>query len=400
VSGARVAWREVHRKLGRLAKRRAAIDHEELVLIREAIAVQLWRELGMASMREYLEAVFGYGPNVASERIRVAEALDAMPVLDQTLKTGDLPYSAIRAITRIATRRTEVAWVAACRGKNLRQIEELLAEREPGDRPGDPRKPDLRLQSVTYRFPPHVIALIRQCRVKLESDLGERADDAQLAEAMAVAFLRGGAGAAANAPAQISISVCPSCKIARQNGAGVDIAISPTAFECAACDAQWLGDVDGERAKATQDVTPAIRKVVFARDRDRCRVPGCRSAQNIDVHHILHREHGGSHDPSNLILMCHGHHTAHHEGRLVIRGTADALEVVRDFHVEIQREEVGDEAAAEVDAAAMRADAMLALTTLGFTKLVAMRAVRDALAHDSPRSLDALLRAALRRCAS
>jgi Holliday junction resolvasome RuvABC DNA-binding subunit len=61
---------------------------------------------------------------------------------------------------------------------------------------------------------------------------------------------------------------------------------------------------------------------------------------------------------------------------------------------------VGDEAAAEVDAAAMRADAMLALTTLGFTKLVAMRAVRDALAQDSPRGLDALLRAALRRCAS
>jgi len=324
-----VAWRDVDRELRILARRRSALEHEELALIRAAIRVQLWRELGMVSIREYLEIVMGYGPNVASERVRVAEALDAMPVLERALQTGELAYSAVRAITRIATRKTERAWVAACRGKNLRQIEELLAEREPGDRPEDPRKPDLRLQSVTYRYPPHVIAMIRQCRVKLESELGERVDDAQLGEAMARAFLGGGAPAASKAPAQIAISVCRSCKVARQSAAGVEVAIAPEVLERAACDAQWLGDVDGERARAVQDVTPAVRKVVRARDRDRCRVPGCRSAQNIDVHHIVHREHGGSHAPSNLILLCSGHHAAHHEGRLVIRGTADALEVIR-----------------------------------------------------------------------
>jgi hypothetical protein len=360
VGGGRAAWREVDRQLRVVARRHSALDHEELQLIRKAIALALWRELGMVSMREYLEQVFGYGPNVASERIRVAEALDAMPVLEAALESGELAYSAVRAITRIATRRTEAQCAAACRGKNMRQIEELLAEREPGDRPDDPRKPDLRLQRVSYQYPPHVLALIRQCRAKLESELGERVDDAQVAEAMATAFLRG-ASPTTKAPNQIAFSVCPACKVARQSGAGVDVAVAPAVVARAACDAEWLGNVDGPRARAVKDVTPAVRKRVMARDRQRCRVPGCRSAQNIDVHHIVHRWQGGSHDPSNLIALCSGHHAAHHEGRLIIRGTADALEVVRvgeRFHVETADEEPGD-------LAAMRADAVLALTGLG-----------------------------------
>ena len=74
-------WKRVHARLRRIAKKRAALDREELQLIRKAIALAIWRHLGMTSIREYLEHVMGYGPTVASERVRVAEALDAMPAL-------------------------------------------------------------------------------------------------------------------------------------------------------------------------------------------------------------------------------------------------------------------------------------------------------------------------------
>jgi hypothetical protein len=238
--------------------------------------------------------------------------------------------------------------------------------------------------------------------------MGERVDEHEVLEAMGIAFLRGGSGASSTAPTQIAIAVCPSCKVARQSGAGVELAISPATFERAACDAQWLGNVDGARTRATQDVTPATRKLVRARDRDRCRVPGCRSAQNIDVHHIVHREHGGSHEPSNLVCLCFGHHTAHHEGTLIIHGTADALAVswldnehggapddppVDTFHVEMYEEKPSE-------VAGFQTDATLALKTLGYPKDVAMRAVRDALERDAPHDLESLIKAALRRCGS
>jgi hypothetical protein len=340
VKAGRAAWRELDRRFRSIAKTRAALDHEELALIREAIVVALWREFGMVSIREYLERTMGYTPGVASERVRVAEALEAMPVMEHALASGDLCYSAVREMTRIATRKTERAWVSACRGKTMKEVYELLAEREPGDRPDSPRKPDLRRKDKVMKLPPHVDALLRQCRAKLEAEMGERLDEHEVIEAMGLAFLRGGA-TPTSAPAQIAISVRPSCKVARQSAAGVGVAISPATFERHACDAQWLGNVDGERARAVQDVTPAIRRLVLARDKNRCRVPGCRSAQNIDVHHIVHREHGGSHQPENLVCLCSGHHAAHHEGTLTIRGTADALEVIRrdepveTFHVEI-----------------------------------------------------------------
>ena len=122
VGGGRAAWRELDQQFRSLAKRRGALDHEELGLIREAIEVQLWRELGMVSIREYLERRMGYTPSVASERVRVAEALEAMPALEQALAAGELSYSAVREITRIATRRTERAmrsgsatWTATAR---------------------------------------------------------------------------------------------------------------------------------------------------------------------------------------------------------------------------------------------------------------------------------------------
>src|SRR5690242_9383186 len=116
-------WRDLDRQLRSIAKRRAALDAAELALIREAVRIQLWRPLGMTSMREYLERRVGYGPQVAAERLRVAEALDALPAIETALERGELSYSAVRELTRIATCKTEEAWVEACRGKILRQIE-------------------------------------------------------------------------------------------------------------------------------------------------------------------------------------------------------------------------------------------------------------------------------------
>ncbi len=90
---------------------------------------------------------------------------------------------------------------------------------------------------------------------------------------------------------QIAISVCPACDEARQDGGGRAIPIDPAARERAECDPDQ---------RATQTIPPAIRRFVWRRDHGKCRVPGCRSARNLEIHHIVRRADGGTHDPQAL----------------------------------------------------------------------------------------------------
>jgi hypothetical protein len=91
-----------------------------------------------------------------------------------------------------------------------------------------------------------------------------------------------------------------------------------------------LEAIDGPAPeRAHQDIPPSVARFVWHRDGGCCRVPGCRSARGIELHHVVHRADGGSHEALNLILACSSCHGAHHAGRLTISGTADHLEVRR-----------------------------------------------------------------------
>ena len=76
--------------------------------------------------------------------------------------------------------------------------------------------------------------------------------------------------------------------------------------------------------RARQSIPPKTRRFVLRRDHGRCRVPGCRHAGFVDVHHIDPRSEGGGHDPENLVTLCSAHHRANHRGALVIEGTPSA----------------------------------------------------------------------------
>jgi hypothetical protein len=89
--------------------------------LREAEALQIWRPLGMVSALDYLERVFGYAPRTAQDRLRVARALGSLPQLTAALSSGELPFSAVRELTRVATPATEASWIAAAIGKNVCQ---------------------------------------------------------------------------------------------------------------------------------------------------------------------------------------------------------------------------------------------------------------------------------------
>ncbi|NVB84563.1 MAG: HNH endonuclease [Kofleriaceae bacterium] len=466
---------QIHRRLKRIAKVRAVLDLEEAAALRDAEVACIWRRYGCASLLEYLERELGYTPRVAKERLRVASLIDELPQIREAMMNGELSFSAVRELTRVASAETESEWLAASREMNQRELEELVAGHKRGDRPTDRPDPARRWRDLHLKVRPETYALMRQAQQILNKERGERLDDDAYLAATARLIIDGirplrssapgsssavassaaavsasSAAASSSAPAssaslssaqpssalassavgtsaslfaggstmdqlepddasttehvepsevdsvpyrtrapyQIAVTVCRDCKRGWQDGGGITVEMSPVAVERAWCDAEVIGSIDGavpERAK--QAIAPSVRRLVWARDHGRCRVPGCRSSTNLDVHHIEHLEDGGSGEPINLILLCEGHHLAHHAGNLIITGTAAQLTISR-------------RASSSFEAATRVVETTKALATLGYSKREAREAAEQTRTHvgSADWSIEAWIKYALSKC--
>jgi hypothetical protein len=404
-------WKAIDRSLRRNAKWRAAIDADDARLLREAERVQIWQPLGMVNMTDYLERVLGWGPRTAQQRMQVARALEHLPEITEALASGELPFSAIRELVRVATPSTEAAWRAHVGGMNLRQIEEAVAGHKPGAMPTDAPDPELRTHRVVMELSGAAYALWRQAGLALDEMHERRLDDDERATAMATAVLERRNSEAeeaehdGRATYQIALTVCRRCDQAWQEGGGVQVPVDAKTLERARCDAQHIGAIDGDAPeRAHQDVPPSVDRFVRRRDGNRCQTPGCRSSLGLEIHHIVHRAHGGTNDPLNLTLRCSSCHDAHHRGVLTISGTAPHAivttrrhEPMLDHSIPVNAH-VGAGGPSRFDHAAMRAQARDALVAAGWKSSIATAAVDEARAAGQISSLEALIREALRRC--
>jgi hypothetical protein len=184
---------------------------------------------------------------------------------------------------------------------------------------------------------------------------------------------------------------CDACKRGWLHAAGTRSLMTAAEVECAGCDVDDIGYADAAGPVRKRSRIPrAVRRKVMMRDGHQCRVPGCRST-NIDVHHLLPEEMGGSHDESNLLTLCEGHHLAVHRRKLIIKGAAP--DVAFEFAT---LEEPANSFALESRAV----ETQRALEQLGFKRHEAAAAVRAARTHvgtgDQP--IEVWLRAALEQC--
>ena len=327
-------WQVVDQKLRALGRRKAAYDADEarwLVAGREA---RVHEPQGFASYLEYLERVLGYTPRVARERLRVADALAALPATSAALAAGELMWSAARELCRVTTGETEHAWLAAARGKTVRQIEELVAGREPGDLPGDDRRIETETHVLRLEVSGETYAAFREACQALTTHVGHRLDDDDLVAAMAAAVLDATPGDRdpGRAAYQVAVTMCERCETTYVNGAGREVPVTDDVTDKIVCDAQFVptathvgaGGHHHIHVRASQAVAPAVRRQVLVRDRYRCRVPGCRTAAFLHVHHIRWQSHGGDHTADNLVTVCNAHHTAIHAHRLLVTGPGHA----------------------------------------------------------------------------
>ncbi|HKO92735.1 MAG TPA: hypothetical protein VJU61_16385, partial [Polyangiaceae bacterium] len=174
-------WIVAHRALSRLAQERAAADAEEGRWLLAALRSAAHLHLGFGSFGEYIERCFGYRPRSTQEKLRVAEALEELPVLASALAEGTLHWSAVRELTRVAAPESEREWLQVAQGKSLRQLEELLAGKSPGDPPSSPSQASERRHVLRFEVAPETFALFREAIAALRrSSGGALEDDAAL----------------------------------------------------------------------------------------------------------------------------------------------------------------------------------------------------------------------------
>jgi 5-methylcytosine-specific restriction endonuclease McrA len=338
-------WVRVHEALSRLARERAAADAEEgrwlLAARRSAVHIHL----GFGSFGEYIERLFGYTRRTVQEKLRVAEALEELPSLAHALETGLLSWSAARELTRVAVADTEQEWLELARGKTLRQLEEVVVGKCPGDDPSAAGLPSATRHVLRFEVAPETLALFREALTALRRRSGEAWDDDSALLEMARQVL-GGPQDDGRASYQIALAVCPSCGCGRQQANGELVPVAAEVVAMAQCDGQHLGFVPSRAAnengsvadahvdatashpdahtitRAKQPVPPALRRAALLRDQHRCRVPGCRNATFVDLHHVELRSEGGRNQLANLVTVCGAHHRAAHRGQLVVESDA------------------------------------------------------------------------------
>jgi hypothetical protein len=197
------AWMRLHGEMKSETRWRSAWDARRARHLREADAMQLWNHFGYISILEYLEREHGIDPRTANDRLRVSHALSDLPMLEAELEDGTFQYSHVRELTRVVTPQTEDEWIAATKGKTVAEVQQMVAGHKRGDGPDDPGDPDLRPRRLSFEVTPQTLAMYRQAKASIDTDLGHRLEEDDLLQIILKRAFEPGEGA--STPAQISI---------------------------------------------------------------------------------------------------------------------------------------------------------------------------------------------------
>src|SRR5947209_6811360 len=161
-----------------------------LDLIREFDAHGGWGNgSGFRSCAHWLTWRVGMDPGAARERVRVARALGTLPRLAEALACGELSYSKVRALTRVATPETEERLLRVGRAGTAEHVERTVRGWRRVDRLAEARETARRHTSralhvyqdedgmviVRGRLAPEVGALLVQALAAARETLYERA---------------------------------------------------------------------------------------------------------------------------------------------------------------------------------------------------------------------------------
>ncbi len=113
-------------------------EYRLLTLIRKLDAIEGWNA-EMPSCAHWLNVGCGLDLVTAREKVRVAHALEGLPVVDEAFADGRLSYSKVRAMTRIATPASQHEFVEFAASTTAAHVEQYVRARRQAERLADPR---------------------------------------------------------------------------------------------------------------------------------------------------------------------------------------------------------------------------------------------------------------------
>jgi len=318
---------------------------------------------GFRSCAAWLSWRVGLAPGAAREKVRVARALGSLPLLAQALARGELSYSKVRELTRVATPETEERLLAVGHAGTAEHVERIVRGWRQMDQKAEARETTKRhagralqvyqdedgMVVVRGRLEPEVGAVLVQALAAAREALYQKAhtenvpagtcgdvsaDTPAMAQptmpqqqADALVLLAETAlhhGIDPGAPAEryqvvvhVDAPVLADPEAPGQSVLEDGVRVPAGTSQRLACDATRVimrHDPDGrvtEVGARTRTIPPALRRALHHRDRG-CRFPGC-GVRFGQGHHIRHWAHGGPTTLSNLALLCRRHHRAVHE---------------------------------------------------------------------------------------
>ena len=340
-----------------LAAHLNAATYRLLTLIAEFDQRAGWSGAGLKSCAHWLNWKCGIALGAAREKVRVAHALQNLPLTSAALRGGCISYSKVRAMTRVATPQNEdYLLMIADHGtashverlvRNYRKVKRCEAlerdNRLHGSRELNWYTDDDGSVVLKGRLSPEQGARILQAldaalgaireeqRDAAEDDSAETPIAAHRADALeriADGYLASDQ-TAVNGGDRCTIHIHTSMSTLQEDGDGAQSEfatgghVSAETSRRLACDCgvvHWLEDDSGHLQESTLDIgrrsrsiPPAIRRALDRRDGG-CRFPGCTTRHHVDAHHIRHWADGGETRLDNLLLLCRHHHRLVHEG--------------------------------------------------------------------------------------
>ncbi len=371
-SAAELPLEMIEREIEELAAQITAGSARWLELVGEFDRREGWGGSGCRSTAEWVAWRCAITPGSAREQVRVARAIRDLPLIRSAFARGELSYSKVRALTRVADHESEGDLLELARHATAAQLERMVraarrvsaAEAEAAHRDSYVRwywDDDDGCLHLDAKLPPEDGAIFlraleaaRDSLAQLHDDRGDAAAPEPAADVSAetsspspaptpppsptnsesltaiseAALARPPTGLTGGERYQLLLHVDASTLSTDSPGASVTgpgscaIAdgpgIAPETARRLACDSSIVAIAERDGAavgvgRRTRSIPPSVRRALVARD-GRCQFPGCERHRFVDAHHIVHWAQGGSTELDNLVLLCRHHHRLVHEG--------------------------------------------------------------------------------------